>query len=1062
MALTGIQKLKYSDINDSRISGVVTVQCDGDKGINSLNGCELKIANRDGYLSAITGLSKGVNVADLQAYYSHFFNAFTNLYAITGRHFPITLQQMMTTVDGKPNPICPTVFWLVEDTNTAGSYNITKDSLWNIYRYFCGNVGEVFMDLAIVFGQLAVESLDQLVGASGNLNIKWLYSARGAFKKSTKSETIMGLGQNSLETTAAALSTIRSMATTKGLGSYNKGIARMYYYAFKAIKTTYGYGGDEILNEWNAASKLAAKNKKSVYNYTAKCAKLHLALMEADAGYNALCHLGCLLAKFNDTLTSNASASALTNAGLGGVKWTLGDIAKFCSGEIGLISKDLIIETLMRYHGESLKYTNTGLDILLPLTPNNKGIYMNNFGREIVGLQFADMIAKSAAMLYGASISNAATGGLSSGTMLPSCVANDFEKMVYLFGRRIATDKDVDVYTFDNIGKYHTGTFCGARIRWSVKPNEYDFGPYVYRALLGKTKAEGSKEEKGDKTDPGLPAKIGEWKATATEEKTAILNSLATSIANTKVLQYKEWLKENDNIFAQSTALDFMSSLSSVNLAGIIGLPIRYSRLSDLNTKDYYDIINPDDNYSRKANIYGRNYAENTVLYGNMVSLTPCRPKFMGNNDGKTVAQLLSSMSPTGKEGTLTAEEQGKLNQAVQQSTANASAGGPTLFTAVPAGSDYSRTVAFALRSAAMLFGVSEDDFKKMFDENELKSIGGAFKNPFDYYSSERAFSNIFSDIYTVQTNKTSADNNTKGVAALLSNMYSIVVYNSGMLESSESISNNVGPSFIDQLVNLPMSEIARDANFLMNSGGVYSEKKDDMIGTLNQLSDSRNNTDATQAVKDGVGGVLGIVKSSSSKMFGSIKLPKIWKGSEYTKTYNVKIKLTSPSPDYLSVFKYIMAELIRLMPLWSPQQWGYYQDTISAPYLVQVYNRGTMSIENGMVTGVEVNRSPETMGLNGLPTELDINLTITDLFPYFSMPSKEDDYSMARHHASGFLPYISTFAGVPLYRGDTSEFMQSKVQFFKSKVVSIGNAPGKMVNDNIAGWLHKASNVFR
>ena len=63
-----------------------------------------------------------------------------------------------------------------------------------------------------------------------------------------------------------------------------------------------------------------------------------------------------------------------------------------------MFSKDLIIETLMRYHGESLKYTNTGLDILLPLTPNNKGIYMNNFGHEIVGLQYADMIAKSAAM----------------------------------------------------------------------------------------------------------------------------------------------------------------------------------------------------------------------------------------------------------------------------------------------------------------------------------------------------------------------------------------------------------------------------------------------------------------------------------------------------------------------------------------------------------------------------------------------------------------------------------------------------------------------------------------
>jgi hypothetical protein len=60
-----------------------------------------------------------------------------------------------------------------------------------------------------------------------------------------------------------------------------------------------------------------------------------------------------------------------------------------------------------------------------------------------------------------------------------------------------------------------------------------------------------------------------------------------------------------------------------------------------------------------------------------------------------------------------------------------------------------------------------------------------------------------------------------------------------------------------------------------------------------------------------------------------------------------------------------------------------------SSPFLVRAYCKGMFNIDMGIITSMDVTKGKEgSWNANGLPTEMDISLTIKDLYELFSITS--------------------------------------------------------------------------
>jgi len=223
-----------------------------------------------------------------------------------------------------------------------------------------------------------------------------------------------------------------------------------------------------------------------------------------------------------------------------------------------------------------------------------------------------------------------------------------------------------------------------------------------------------------------------------------------------------------------------------------------------------------------------------------------------------------------------------------------------------------------------------------------------------------------------------------------------------------DAFTNGSRPSQLAGKVN-QLSDQAAELQFIL--GGAEGYDPTGLAGALH-----RESKEVVQGAgaKDGSGstGILGTLIDRIDTLMsgGRLIFPEIWSDSQYTKNYNVTIKLDSPDCDPLSIYLNIFVPLIHIiafcMPRWSAP------NAYVSPFIVRAYLRSMFHVDMGIITSCDITRGTQQgWTQDGLPTEVTVNLTIKDLYNVLSMISGEHSNDVISNPAQ--LDYLGNLCGI-------------------------------------------------
>ena len=260
----------------------------------------------------------------------------------------------------------------------------------------------------------------------------------------------------------------------------------------------------------------------------------------------------------------------------------------------------------------------------------------------------------------------------------------------------------------------------------------------------------------------------------------------------------------------------------------------------------------------------------------------------------------------------------------------------------------------------------------------------------------------------------------------------------------SEDISNSTTDSMFRGLVD-QKSETFRELGYMLNSSEI-----------------AKFVSGSAEAFKEGVTGILSsacgdfgnavssIINLGSETLRGNnVILPAIYQSSDYSKRYNVVIDLKAPYGTAFGYYMDIFVPLMHIVALALPRQQT--SNSYGSPFLVKAYIDGTFSCNLGIVTSVEISKEAESYSVAGLPSEVKVSLTISDLYTDLSMsPSSSPTLFL---NNSSLIEWLATNCGVSLVTPN----VKKKINMFVSTYVSaIEDIPS-----NIHSVFSEKANIF-
>ena len=341
-------------------------------------------------------------------------------------------------------------------------------------------------------------------------------------------------------------------------------------------------------------------------------------------------------------------------------------------------------------------------------------------------------------------------------------------------------------------------------------------------------------------------------------------------------------------------------------------------------------------------------------------------------------------------------------------------------------------------------FGSAGNDLKKMISEG-WSQVKSSVKNAFSLdtitgYSYD-------TDEDGNETGKTDYDEDT------LSGSGYVQFYVDPDASCDESMSNSAGDSMIKGIFDSSQNFI-KEFSFLANSGGagdIAETFQEFTAGTLEAMNTVISKVgDGTQ-----VGSVLSrIINLSGSVLRGqNMILPQIYQSSSYTKSYSIQVHLKTPYGSKLGYYLNIFVPLMHLIALAVPRQAT--ANTYESPFLVKAYVDGIFSCNMGMVDSISISRGSDSRSVEGLPSEVDVSLSIVDLYSQLTLSSSANP-SLFVTNAS-LIEFLATNCGLNII-GDN---VKTKVDLFISAYsnairdipTNIGSGVHEYLDNVVAGF---------
>lgn len=269
--------------------------------------------------------------------------------------------------------------------------------------------------------------------------------------------------------------------------------------------------------------------------------------------------------------------------------------------------------------------------------------------------------------------------------------------------------------------------------------------------------------------------------------------------------------------------------------------------------------------------------------------------------------------------------------------------------------------------------------------------------------------------------------------------------YINSAAQVGESFSNGTSQSQLASKIN-QIGQLGQEIQFLM--GGATN-----VFGFNNPFSTENINRD----LESDSSLVGNLIDNAATLMAGGRMIfPEIWSDSQHMASYQVNIKLDSPDSDNYSIYLNILVPLAHILGLIMPRRVG--SNTYISPFLVRAYYKSMFHIDMGIITQCDITRGePGCWSQNGLPTQLNIQLTIKDLYNVLSMSQDKGDNDLFGSPAQ--LDYLANLCGFNLsLMGIGRMFTLWKILRFESGINDfIANA----MSNSMSGIYRRLYNLF-
>lgn len=424
----------------------------------------------------------------------------------------------------------------------------------------------------------------------------------------------------------------------------------------------------------------------------------------------------------------------------------------------------------------------------------------------------------------------------------------------------------------------------------------------------------------------------------------------------------------------ETSGTEFFSIRS---ILGVFGLPYQFLPHADPRISQSQDTYKQDINrgygYGDTVGI-GAEYAKHIVSAMPILFMAPGKPSFMGTYSDEEKKSILAKMA-------------GAVSNAV--GIEDLLEGDGRYYTFEYATAEYYKYVNPMCRIASAYLNVAN----KYLDGCRLDSV-----NWMTYTKGK--LSGLFNSMGGVQ------------------DWMSIPFYIESETQISDSFGNSTSDSTLASTVN-SLSDTAREAQFIL--GNVGAGTGIDAISADADIQTNQENINKMLGNIMGGNKFLSNLKNhlASVASGGKMIFPKIWSGSDFSRSYNITIKLRSPDMDNLSLYFNIIVPTLHLVGFVAPHMMSNDPNSYANPFLIRAIYKGFFNVDLGIITNMDISKGDQAQfNANGVPTTVDISFTITDLYEVMSItPTDATTFKYDTLNNTAQMDYIANFCGVNVYK---------------------------------------------